>query len=53
MAMFWNVQDVSEMIAVIVGTRSAAQVRSHVQKVYIRMERSKAGATRQTQGGVS
>jgi hypothetical protein len=29
----------SEMIAILVGTRSSAQVRSHVQKYYIRLHR--------------
>ena len=32
-------QGVSEMIAMVLGTRSAAQVRSHVQKFYLRKER--------------
>ena len=33
---------VAEMISIVVGTRSVAQVRSHVQKHYIRKEREAA-----------
>ena len=35
---------VAEMISMLVGSRSAAQVRSHVQKHYIRLQREAEAA---------
>ena len=32
---------VAEMMAILIGTRSCAQVRSHVQKHFIRLERER------------
>ena len=38
---------VAEMMAILIGTRSCAQVRSHVQKHFIRLERERTKMLKQ------